>query len=119
MASHGRHTERKQSHAAQTLEACLERLAHMEHPYIVTSRGYHWSIAELLTALRQQSPHLLGQPVSLCFPLPGLPGAIALLDEHGGIVMRYHLEERGLAAFLSSGPPGEEPTTHLPCRNGA
>lgn len=101
MASQGWHTERKQSHAAQTLEACLERLAHMEHRFIVTSRGYHWTIVELLTALRQRSPQLLAQPVSLCFPMPSLPGTIALLDEHGGVVMRYHLEARDLAASPS------------------
>src|SRR5262245_12073969 len=97
MASHGRQTERKQSHAAQTLEACLERLARMEHPYLVTSRGYHWTSAELLAALRQWSPHLLGQPVALCLPMPNLPGAIALLNEHGNVVVFYHLEARGWA----------------------
>ena len=98
MACHGRQTERKQSHAPQTLEACLERLAHMEYPYLVTQRGYYWTVAELLAALRQWSPHLLAQPVAVCLPMPNLPGAIAHLDEHGGVVVRYHLEERGLAA---------------------
>lgn len=119
MAYQGRHTERKQSHAAQTLEACLERLAHMEHPYIVTSRGYSWTIAELLTALRRRSPQLLAQRGSLCFPMPDLPGAIALHNEHGDVVMRYHVEVRGVAASLPSEMPSEEPTTPLLHRSRA
>jgi hypothetical protein len=32
--------------------------------------------------------------------MPNLPGAIALLNEHGSVVVFYHLQEHGQAASL-------------------
>lgn len=70
----------------------------MEQEYVVTDRGYHWTIAELLEALRQWSPDLLAQHVYVRLPSPSQPGAIAQLNGHGGFVVIYRLEDRGVAA---------------------
>jgi hypothetical protein len=91
------------SHVPLTLEACLEHLVGMEHEYIVTNRGYSWTIAQLLEALHQRSPVLLTLQVYLRLPSPYQTGAIAELDEHGGFVVLYRLEERPLTTSVPGG----------------
>ena len=86
-----------------TLEACLEHLVGMEQAYVVTNRGYSWTIAQLLEALRRRSPVLLTLQVYVRLPSPHQTGAIAQLDEHGGFVVLYRLEERRLTTSALGG----------------